>query len=155
MDSYSFAWEMWQLAKTASDYRIKMTGNISKQYQLTPLQVRVLLQIKMRPGEQLTTIAELLGMNPGNLSRVCKVLENLGYLDRTRSEIDNRALELYPSEQGDKLAEEFLQHMDAVFTGFLKKYTPQQLDKIISFLRDYTNFVENSSEAEKASSSKK
>ena len=111
-----------------------------KKYDLTQQQVRILLQIKANEITTLTELAEELDINPGNLSKTCKVLEEKRFIQRTRHDDDKRVWTIELDEIGIKATDEIAQHIQDVFTVFSKKHKSEDLESLLSLLREYADF---------------
>ena len=90
MKKEDFIWELWNLTRELQRSRLGLCFEFCKKYDLTQQQVRILLQIKADEITTLTELAEMLDINPGNLSKTCKVLEEKKFIQRTRHDDDKR-----------------------------------------------------------------
>ena len=132
---------MWELIKTAEANRIEISSNFSQKYGITPLQARVLIQIFLNENSQLGKLADDLFMNPGNLSKICKSLESKNLIERSRSESDNRSLEITASKHGKELVADFQQLLFRRIQDFTNVYSEEQLKEILQFLKEYNLFM--------------
>ena len=82
----------------------------------------------------------MLDINPGNLSKTCKVLEEKKFIQRTRHDDDKRVWTIELDELGVKATDEVAQHIQDVFTAFSKKHKSEELESLLSLLREYADF---------------
>ncbi|MEL7636923.1 MAG: MarR family transcriptional regulator [Chloroflexi bacterium] len=140
MKKEDFIWELWNLTRELQRSRLGLCFEFCKKYDLTQQQVRILLQIKADEITTLTELAEMLDINPGNLSKTCKVLEEKKFIQRTRHDDDKRVWTIELDELGVKATDEVAQHIQDVFTAFSKKHKSEELESLLSLLREYADF---------------
>lgn len=95
-----------------------------------------ILNICRTPGITQDQLAQRLHVNRSNVTRQLTLLEAAGFVERRRSELDRRAIEVYPTEKAfailptvqnvlDKwneyLIEDFTEEEKACFIGFLER----------------------------------
>ena len=140
MKKEDFIWELWNLTRELQRSRLGLCFEFCKKYDLTQQQVRILLQIKANEITTLTELAELLDINPGNLSKTCKVLEEKKFIQRTRHDDDKRVWTIELDEIGIKATDEIANHIQEVFTVFSKKHKSEELESLLALLREYADF---------------
>lgn len=140
MKKEDFIWELWNLTRELQRSRLGLCFEFCKKYDLTQQQVRILLQIKADEITTLTELAEMLDINPGNLSKTCKVLEEKKFIQRTRHDDDKRVWTIELDELGVKATDEVAQHIQDVFTAFSKKHKSEELESLLSLLREFADF---------------
>ena len=140
MKKEDFIWELWNLTRELQRSRLGLCFEFCKKYDLTQQQVRILLQIKANEITTLTQLAELLDINPGNLSKTCKVLEEKKFIQRTRHDDDKRVWTIELDELGIKATDEIADHIQDVFTVFSKKHKSDELESLLALLREYADF---------------
>ena len=107
MESREFLWSYWSLIKDASDTKIALTEYFSKTYELTQLQVLVMGQVDSLEDTSIRSIAKSLKRDHGNISKICTVLEEKGFVYRKRSEGDSRIVNIRLTKQGEDYVDEF------------------------------------------------
>lgn len=100
-------WTYWRLIKEACDTRSALTDYFSARYSLTQLQFLVLGQIDALEDTSIRSIARSLHRDHGNISKICTVLEEKGFVYRERSTEDSRIVYVFLTEKGDGYVEEF------------------------------------------------
>ncbi len=140
MKKEDFIWELWNLTRELQRSRLGLCFEFCKKYDLTQQQVRILLQIKTNESTTLTELAEELDINPGNLSKTCKVLEEKKFIQRTRHDDDKRVWTIELDELGINSTDEIAQHIQDVFTVFSKKHKTEDLESLLALLREYADF---------------
>ena len=93
-------WEKLYVIKTGV---IKTIDPIVRREGLTIMQGFVLNAIAKCPCATVSGLAKAIDVNQGNTSTICKKLEQMGYLTRTRSKQDERIVTLALTEQGEQV----------------------------------------------------
>ena len=96
--------EVWEIFHSIQLDRDVLIRKLKETVDLSLPLVRLLLQIDEMKGASQTEIAETLGLDVGNLSRMCRILEDRNLIQRDRSAKDRRALEVRLSDEGQKTA---------------------------------------------------
>ena len=140
MRKEDFIWEMWNLTRELQRSRMGLCLEFCKKYNLTQQQVRILLQIHGLNQTTLTALAKDLDINPGNLSKTCKALEEGGFIKRSRDDEDKRVWTIELDEKGEKIAGVVVGHIQEIFASFSSNHTPKDLEEFLGFLREYVQF---------------
>ena len=99
MEVIEFKNVVWDMTRRISECMDGMFRPISEQYGLTHMQMRILMELWS--AEDSPTIGQLgrtLGMTSGNMSSMCKRLEQEGFLLRVRDLQDERMVKIALSE---------------------------------------------------------
>lgn len=121
---------MWHLTRELQRSRMDLFAEFCKKFSLTQQQVRILLQINNLKKTTLTELAGDLGINPGNLSKTCKELEDDGFIKRVRHKEDKRVWTIELDEKGTEVVELVIDHIRKVFSSFSSHHDPEELEKI-------------------------
>ncbi len=142
MKKEDFIWEMWHLTRELQRSRMDLFAEFCKKFSLTQQQVRILLQINNLKKNTLTELAGDLGINPGNLSKTCKELEDDGFIKRVRHKEDKRVWTIELDEKGTEVVELVIDHIRKVFSSFSSHHDPEELEKFLGFLREFVQFYQ-------------
>lgn len=107
MESREFLWSYWNLVKEASETKNALMEYFSKTYELTQLQVLVMGQVDSLEDTSIRSIARSLHRDHGNISKICTLLEEKGFVYRKRSETDSRIVNINLTDSGRAYVEEF------------------------------------------------
>lgn len=130
MESREFLWSYWNLIKDASDTKIALTEFFSKSYELTQLQVLVMGQVDSLEDTSIRSIAKSLHRDHGNISKICTVLEEKGFVYRERSDVDSRIVNIKLTEQGQAYVGEFR----SIVAPFIEKLGDYLTDGDLRFI---------------------
>lgn len=144
MRKEDFVWELWQLTRELQKSRMGICAEFCKKYGITQQQVRILLQIKASESTTLTDLAEELDINPGNLSKTCKMLEEKGFIARTRHAEDKRVWTIVLDKIGVEATDEISEHIREIFSVFSNNHNEAQLESLLGLLREYSDFYNKS-----------
>lgn len=140
MEEKDLSLRIWDLLRDASVNTEFMMTEFSSQNKLSRLQGRALLQIFIQEKVRLSDLAEILGMNPGNLSRVCQSLEQDSLLKRERNMEDRREWSISLTKKGQKVTQEIVDRIKGSFTNFLQDHTEEELDEMVRLWTDYNQY---------------
>jgi len=99
-----------------------------------------MLQIFIQERVRLSDLAEIMGMNPGNLSRVCQSLEDDALLQRERSTQDHRVWTISLTEKGHNVIREIVNSIETSFKRFLEDHSAAELDQLVRLWTDYNHY---------------
>ena len=140
MEQKDFSLRIWDLLRYASVNTEFMMTEFSPRNKLSRLQRRTLLQIFIQEKVRLSDLAEILGMNPGNLSRVCQSLEQDSLLQRERNMEDRREWSITLTKKGQKVTQEIVGRIRGSFTTFLQDHTEEELEQMVRLWTDYNQY---------------
>lgn len=101
---------------------------------VTLAQHRVLVLLAARGDLPVGDIAEGLGVNPSNATRICDRLQRLGLVSRTRSPQDGRVVVVGLSRQGVALVKDVTARRRLEVEKVLSRMTPEQTIKAVEAL---------------------
>lgn len=140
MEEKDLSLRIWDLLRDASVNTEFMMTEFSSQNKLSRLQGRTMLQIFIQEQVRLSDLAEIMGMNPGNLSRVCQSLENENLLQRERSTQDRRVWAISLTEKGHHLIREIVNSIETSFRRFLEEHSAEELHQLVRLWTDYNSY---------------
>jgi len=140
MEEKDFGLRIWNLLRDATVNTEFMMNEFSSQSKLSRLACRTLLQIFIQEHVRLSDLAEIMGMNPGNLSRVCQSLEHDNLIQRDRSTEDRRVWTISLTEKGCHMIRDIVDRMEASFKNFLQHHSPEEMEQLIRLWTDYNLF---------------
>ena len=140
MEEKDLSLRIWDLLRDASVNTEFMLTEFSTRNKLSRLQGRTMLQIFIQEQVRLSDLAEIMGMNPGNLSRVCQSLEHGSLLQRVRSTEDRRVWTITLTEKGHKVIREIVSGIEESFKKFLQDHTREELEQLVRLWTDYNHY---------------
>jgi DNA-binding MarR family transcriptional regulator len=99
---------------------------------LTPTQYSVLALVRVRGPLGLTELTELEGLNPTMLSRIVKVLDELGLVRRLPDPNDLRAARVEVTRPGEQVHERVRQQRTRVLTECLERLPPRTAELLLA-----------------------
>lgn len=122
--------EIWDLIRTIQVSKDTVMCPVAKDYCITPLQLRILMEIKLSEDLSLNRLAKLMDMNNGNVSTICKKLEQQGYLTRERRADDERFITLKLSPKGQAILQKMEQDIESKYCLLMEGISEERLEKI-------------------------
>lgn len=104
---------------------------------LTPLQLKII--IALYSAEEDVSIGNLgraIGVTGGNISNICKKLEKKGFVDRIRSEEDERVVNVRLTETGIAASKELGEYFYKIREEFPDDAVDVNLETIVEELRE-------------------
>lgn len=111
--------ELWDLLEVIQESKDLIIAPTAKKYGLTPLQLRLLIELDRSEDLSLNNLASSMKMSNGNMSTLCKKLEQQGWIVRQRRQDDERYISLSLSQQGREIIETLNDHMRNQYEPFL------------------------------------
>lgn len=102
--------------------------------EVTLAQHRVLVLLAARGDQTVGDIADGLGVNPSNATRICDRLQRLDLVSRARSEQDKRVVVVSLSAHGADLVKAVTQRRRVEINKVLDRMTPQQTTQVVEAL---------------------
>ncbi|SDS69481.1 DNA-binding transcriptional regulator, MarR family [Nocardioides scoriae] len=102
--------------------------------EVTLAQHRVLVLLSARGDQPVGDIADGLGVNPSNATRICDRLQRLNLISRTRSEQDRRVVVISLSPQGADLVRAVTARRHVEVEKVLDRMTPEQTAQVVQAL---------------------
>jgi len=142
MEEKDLSLRIWDLLRDASVNTEFLMTEFSSRNKLSRLQGRTMLQIFIQERVRLSDLAEIMGMNPGNLSRVCQSLERDSLLQRERSTDDRRVWTISLTEKGQKVIKEIVVSIEDSFKKFLQEHSAEELHQLVRLWTDYNTYFD-------------
>ena len=111
---------------------------------ITTLQLKMLITPHASGDAQsIGNLGKAIGVTGGNISNICKKLEKQGFVDRLRSEEDERVVNVTLTEKGRKSAEKVGQYFDQIRTDIPTDGIDVNLQTIIDELGALDELLDN------------
>ena len=134
--------EIWDLMRTIQVSKDTVLCPVAKDYSITPLQLRILMEVNLRKDLSLNRLAKVMDMNNGNVSTICKKLEQQGYLTRERRADDERFITLKLSSEGTKIIQQMEQDIESKYCLMMEGVSEERLEKIAAGIRELKALIE-------------
>lgn len=134
--------EVWDIFHMIQMDRDVMIRKMKEKIDLSLPLVRLLLQIDEMSDASQTEIADVLGLDVGNLSRMCRYLEDRGLIIRTRSERDRRALKVRLSDDGQKIADDITRSAHYLLSPLLEAMTEEEVMTMCEGMHRFISMVD-------------
>lgn len=116
--------------------------------EVTLVQHRLLVLLAAGGDQTVKALAEQLGVNASNVSRLCDRLQKLGLLARDRSPTDGRAVVVSLTVDGRELLEVVRRRRRRDIARILGQLSPDELDATVAGLTAFSNAAHEVGEAE-------
>ncbi len=119
---------------------------VCRLYQLPPQQFHILIVLKGQGPQSVGELSGKVGILRGNITGVCKKMEQKKLIVRSRSPEDERVVLVSISEAGEKLLRDMAGDLDRCCSQFLQSESPESVEKIINGLRELCGSAQNMEE---------
>lgn len=102
MDSLRYQQQIQELDKKMHHHLTHLLKVDFEHFHITDMQYQVLVCIYQQEGITMGELARALKQDAGNISNLCKKMERLAYVQRCRSEQDERVVNLYLTQDGKR-----------------------------------------------------
>lgn len=134
--------DIWELMRTIQVSKDTVLCPVAKDYSITPLQLRILMEVNLSENLSLNRLAKVMDMNNGNVSTICKKLEQQGYLTRERRADDERFITLKLSPKGEAIIQQMEQDIESKYCLLMEGVSEERLEKIATGIRELKILIE-------------
>ncbi|WP_308653010.1 MarR family transcriptional regulator [uncultured Anaerococcus sp.] len=104
---------------------------------LTPLQLKIIIALYSSDSDvSIGNLGRAIGVTGGNISNICKKLEKKGFVDRVRSEEDERVVNVRLTETGIAASKELGEYFYKIREEFPDDAVDVNLETIVEELRE-------------------
>lgn len=104
---------------------------------LTPLQLKIIIALYSSDRDvSIGNLGKTIGVTGGNISNICKKLEKKGFVDRIRSEEDERVVNVRLTEQGIAASKDLGEYFYKIREEFPGDAVDVNLETIVEELRE-------------------
>lgn len=112
MDVEGFKYQLCDSSRKINEVVNALLSRLGAVYGLSAMQVRILMEIGQKDTMTVGTIANRVMIAGANISTMCKKLEQLGFIKRSRDELDERIVRIELTELGMKATRAMDQSFD-------------------------------------------
>ncbi|MCR1897633.1 MarR family transcriptional regulator [Irregularibacter muris] len=142
MKVVKFKNEIWDLLRCVNENMESVFRPIGEHYGLTIMQTRILIEINQDEEHTVGTLGNTFGLTSGNASSMCKKLEKMGFLQRIRSEKDERRVKLVLTQLGESTISNIDRELQGKYQPILETKNQDDFEAIIYGLKQLTSILE-------------
>ena len=119
IDFFEFNNEIFSMIREISHKIDLLPQETADELDLTPLQIKIIITLYSYDGDvSIGSLGKSIGVTGGNISNICKKLEKKGFVDRIRSEDDERVVNVKLTEKGIGAGKEVGEYFDKIRADF-------------------------------------
>ena len=104
---------------------------------LTPLQLKIIIALYSSDSDvSIGNLGKAIGVTGGNISNICKKLEKKGFVDRIRSEEDERVVNVRLTETGIAASKDLGEYFNKIRKEFPDDAVEVNLETIVEELKE-------------------
>lgn len=131
---------LWDLVRDISSNMDSIFQPVCDKYGLTPMQVRILVDIKC-DEHTIGSLGRNLCIAGGNISAICRKLEKDDFITRFRDKSDERIVKVHLSQRGLDAVQDFEKYIETAYYPILKAASHEDLHNIIRGLRKLNSLL--------------
>ena len=137
IDFFEFNNEIFSMIREISHKIDLLLQETANKLDLTPLQIKIIITLYSYDGDvSIGNLGKSIGVTGGNISNICKKLEKKGFVDRLRSEEDERVVNVKLTEKGIGAGKEVGEYFDKIRADFPDDAVDVNLETIIRELKE-------------------
>lgn len=137
----AFKRSLLDYSRKINDCSNALLSQEAARYNLTVLQLRLLMELYLSGAETVGALASSLGQAGTNVSTLCKKLESSGLLHRHRSESDERVVLVNLTDRGREVLNGINAEFDEKIHRLVASVEPQDLEIMLTGLRLFTELL--------------
>lgn len=131
MDLAGFKYQVCDISRKINEAMNTLLSKMGAPYGLSAMQVRILLEIEPEGAMTVGAIASEVMVAGANVSTMCKKLEQLGFIKRSRDELDERIVRIGLTELGMKAVRDIDQNFDEKILKALGKAPNEKYESVV------------------------
>jgi len=141
--------EIWDLMRTIQVSKDTVLCPVARDYCITQLQLRIMMEVDLSKDLSLNRLAKLMDMNNGNVSTICKKLEQQGYLTRERRADDERFITLKLTPEGKAILQKMEQDIESKYCLLMEDVSAERLEKIAAGIKELQLLLQEMNEQQR------
>ena len=141
MDLVEFKCLIWDLLRDISENTNQLLAPLYEKYELTVMQVQLLLVIDQSGEETIGNLSRVMTMKSGNTSVMCKNLERQDLINRFRDTEDERVVKVSLTQSGQEVVRDINNYLSQKQNQYLKNETDEDLQDIVNGLNKLNNLL--------------
>lgn len=139
---------IWEVTRKINDNASRILNPVCESYGLTMMQIRILMELKQFDSHTVGSLAESMYVACANMSAMCKKLENMGLLRRTRDNADERVVNVTLTEKGNSIVSEIDNFLNEKVLQNIGDVGEDIFEELINGLQKFNSLLESISVAE-------
>ncbi len=135
MSQYSFEAMVMYGFKEIDAFFSEFFEAFMNEYKLNAIQIKAIMEVKISKAISMKDLCDRLGMSKSNLSPVCKKLEGLKLLKKTRDFHDQRIVNLEITPAGEEVLSALCSQIKEYTRPYFEKLTEEEKESVIEGFR--------------------
>lgn len=143
IDFFEFNNSLFSLIREISHKIDLLLQETSQDLDITTLQLKMIITISAnKEPVSIGSLGKLIGVTGGNISNICKKLEKQGFVNRNRSEEDERVVKVSLTEKGQEAARRVGDYLDKLQENIPVEKVEINLQSIIEELNELNGLLD-------------
>ena len=144
IDFFEFNNSIFSMIREISHKIDLLLQETAQELGVTTLQLKMIMTLSAsNDSVSIGNLGKSIGVNGGNISNICKKLEKQGFVDRNRSDEDERAVNVKLTQKGNDAADKVSKYFDKIKPEVDEKNINTNLKTIIDELSSLDNLLDD------------
>ena len=144
IDFFEFNNSIFSMIREISHKIDLLLQETAQELGVTTLQLKMIMTLSASDGSvSIGNLGKSIGVNGGNISNICKKLEKQGFVDRNRSDEDERVVNVKLTQKGNDAADKVSKYFDKIKPEVDEKNINTNLKTIIDELSSLDNLLDD------------
>jgi len=131
MDLSEFKYKVWDNTRKIGELMNTILNRWGSEYGLSALQLRILMELHQNGPQTVGGLAGSVLISGANISTMCKKLESMGFVVRTRDSSDERVVLIALSEKGGQIIKTIDRYYEEAIASEMGEDGEKNLEAII------------------------
>ena len=144
IDFFEFNNSIFSMIREISHKIDLLLQETAQELGVTTLQLKMIMTLSAsNDSVSIGNLGKSIGVNGGNISNICKKLEKQGFVDRNRSDEDERVVNVKLTQKGNDAADKVSKYFDKIKPEVDEKNINTNLKTIIDELSSLDNLLDD------------
>lgn len=144
IDFFEFNNSIFSMIREISHKIDLLLQETAQELGVTTLQLKMIMTLSAsKDSVSIGNLGKSIGVNGGNISNICKKLEKQGFVDRNRSDEDERVVNVKLTQKGNDAADKVSKYFDKIKPEVDEKNINTNLKTIIDELSSLDNLLDD------------
>lgn len=144
IDFFEFNNSIFSMIREISHKIDLLLQETAQELGVTTLQLKMIMTLSASSDSvSIGNLGKSIGVNGGNISNICKKLEKQGFVDRNRSDEDERVVNVKLTQKGNDAADKVSKYFDKIKPEVDEKNINTNLKTIIDELSSLDNLLDD------------
>ena len=138
---------IWEYTRKINESTNSIVSPLCTPYGLTIMQLRILMELSRNSSHSIGTLANKTFAAETNISSMCKKLESMGFIVRSRDRKDERVVNVNLTENGINTVEIISKALDTLIMKQVEDQPQESIEQIVNGVKKLSDLLEKVSQS--------